>query len=333
MITKDRMSIASIVGYISNLELLNSKGGVMAIRKFKRKISHDEYSQDLTIPTPVYLDYQTVFDMLAVIEDGLSQFQEIKTVYSDSKNDSNVGGVKINAQGRIPLGFLSMDGEGEGDFNKSREKTQSNSKEISSKKVHTSVSLFAKLRAILTERDKVKYTLDGESSVGDFVEFKSKFQKIEIVRLINTIVRAIALGNKFTNGKSKTKLTKEIDEICKLIKPIGDTLLSCESIENARCLIELDEDVAKQFNIERLLRGEYSVFGKIVRIERCGFNIFESTDLGLIKPDYLDTVLFGSFNGMVKKDSDINKMFNVPDKIPIIIEGAVFIVKPIAIFI
>lgn len=81
------------------------------------------------------------------------------------------------------------------------------------------------------------------------------------------------------------------------------------------------------------MRGEYSVFGKIVRIERCGFNIFESTDLGLIKPDYLDTVLFGSFNGMVKEDSDINKMFNVPDKIPIIIEGAVFIVKPIAIFI
>lgn len=303
----------------------------MVLRKFKRKVSHDEYSQDLTIPTPVYLDYQTVFDMLAVIEDGLSQFQEIKTVYSDSKNDSNVGGVKINAQGRIPLGFLSMDGEGEGDFNKSREKTQSNSKEISSKKVHTSVSLFAKLRSILTEKGKVKYTLDGESSVGDFVEFKSKFQKIEIVRLINTMVRATALGNKFTNSKSK--LTKEIDEICKLIKPIGDTLLSCENIENARCLIELDEDVAKQFNIERLLRGEYSVFGKIVRIEECGFNIFESTDLGLIKPDYLDTVFSGSLNSIVGEDSDISEMFNVPGKIPIIIEGAVFIVKPIAIFI
>lgn len=304
---------------------------MMFLRKLKRKTLQDKCLQELTIPTPVYLDYQTVFDMLAVIEDGLSQFQEIKTVYSDSKNDSNVDNARINAQGKIPLGFLSMDGEG--GFNKSREKTQSNSKEISSKKIHTSVSLFAKLRAILTERDKVKYTLDGESSVGDFVEFKSKFQKIEIVRLINTMVQAMALGNKFTNSKSKTKLTKEIDEICKLIKPIGDTLLSCENIENARCLIELDEDVVKQFNIERLLRGEYSVFGKIVRIEEYGFNIFESTDLGLIKSDYLDTVLFGSFNGIVKEDSDISKMFNVPDKIPIIIEGRVFIVKPIAIFI
>lgn len=222
--------------------------------------------------------------------------------------------------------------DGEGGFNKSREKTQSNSKEISSKKIHTSVSLFAKLRAILTERDKVKYTLDDESSVGDFVEFKSKFQKIEIVRLINTMVRAMSLGDKFTNGKSKTKLTKDIDEICKLIKPIGDTLLSCENMENARCLIELDEDVAKQFNIERLLRGEYSVFGKIVRIEKCGFNIFESTDLGLIKPGYLDTMLSGSLNSIVKEDGEISEMFNVPDKIPIIIEGTVFIVKPIAIF-
>lgn len=92
----------------------------MVLRKLKRKTSQDKCLQELTIPTPVYLDYQTVFDMLAVIEDGLSQFQEIKTVYSDSKNDSKVDNARINAQGKIPLGFLSMDGEG--GFNKSREK-------------------------------------------------------------------------------------------------------------------------------------------------------------------------------------------------------------------
>ena len=48
-----------------------------------RRGSTDKKSQAgrpsvMIVPTPVYLDYQTVFDMLAVIEDGLSQFQEIK---------------------------------------------------------------------------------------------------------------------------------------------------------------------------------------------------------------------------------------------------------------
>jgi hypothetical protein len=66
----------------------------------------------MIVPTPVYLDYQTVFDMLAVIEDGLSQFQEIKTVYSDSRNEANVGSARADLQSKIPLGFLSMDGEG-----------------------------------------------------------------------------------------------------------------------------------------------------------------------------------------------------------------------------
>lgn len=58
-----------------------------------------------------------------------------------------------------------------------------------------------------------------------------------------------------------------------------------------------------------------------------------TTDLGLIKPDYLNDALSELFNSVVQKGSDVSKMFNVPDKIPIIIEGRVFIVKPIAIFI
>ena len=161
------------------------------------KKSQTGWLSEMIVPSPVYLDYQTVFDMLAVIEDGLSQFQEIKTVYSDSSNDANTGSVKANLQGKIPLGFLSMDGEG--GLNISREKNQSNSKEVSSKKVHTSVSLFAKLRSILMKSNMVKQTLDDTLQTGNFIEFKSRFQRIEVVKLVNTLVQAINLGNKFSD--------------------------------------------------------------------------------------------------------------------------------------
>ena len=285
----------------------------------------------IVIPTPVYLDYQTVFDMLAVVEDGLSQFQEIKTVYSDSMNDANTGNAKANLQGKIPLGFLSMDGGG--GINRSREKIQSSSKEVSSKKVHTSVSLFAKLRSMLMERDMVRRTLDSTLQTGYFVEFKSRFQRIEVVKLVNTLVQAVNLGNKFSDNKNKTKLPKEMSEIHKLIQPIGDRFLSCDDINFARCLIELDEDVARQFDAERLLCGEYNIFGKVIRIEDNKFNIFESTDLGLIKSDYLNDMLFELFNSVVREDGDVRKMLNVPNEIPIVIKGRVLIVKPIAIFI
>lgn len=285
----------------------------------------------IVIPTPVYLDYQTVFDMLAVVEDGLSQFQEIKTVYSDSMNDANTGNAKANLQSKIPLGFLSMDGGG--GINRSREKIQSSSKEVSSKKVHTSVSLFAKLRSMLMKRNMVRQTLDSTLQTGYFVEFKSRFQRIEVVKLVNTLVQAVNLGNKFSDNKNKTKLPKEMSEIHKLIQPIGDRFLSCDDINFARCLIELDEDVVRQFDTERLLCGEYNIFGKVIRIEDNKFNIFESTDLGLIKSDYLNDVLSELFNSVVRKDGDVRKMFNVPNEIPIVIKGRVLIVKPIAIFI
>lgn len=294
------------------------------------KKSQTGWLSEMIVPSPVYLDYQTVFDMLAVIEDGLSQFQEIKTVYSDSSNDANTGSVKANLQGKIPLGFLSMDGEG--GLNISREKNQSNSKEVSSKKVHTSVSLFAKLRSILMKSNMVKQTLDDTLQTGNFIEFKSRFQRIEVVKLVNTLVQAINLGNKFSDNKNKTKLPKEMSEIHKLIQPIGDRFLSCDNISFARCLIELDEDVAKQFDTERLLYGEYNIFGKVIRVEDDKFNVFESTDLGLIKPDYLNGMLFESFNSVVQEGSDVRNMFDVPDKIPIVIKGRVLIVKPIAIF-
>ena len=303
----------------------------MSKNKPKDKISQDGQLSALVIPTPVYLDYQTVFDMLAVIEDGLSQFQEIKTVYSDSKNDTSEGNVKAGLQGKIPLGFLSMDGEGE--LSKSHDKSQTNSKEVASRKVHTSVSLFAKLRSLLAERDMVSWVLSNESQTGDFIEFKSRFQKIEVVQLINTMFQAVALGNKFSDKNSRVKIPKEMDEIRKIIKPIEDGFLSCSDIEKVRCLIELDEEATRLFDIERLLRGEYKIFGKITRIEEREFNIFESTDLGLIKPEYLDSMLSESFNSVVSENNDLNKMFDVPSKIPIIIKDKVFIVKPIAIFI
>ena len=296
----------------------------------KQKVQRDNRSTELVIPTPVYLDYQAVFDMLAVIEEGISQFEEIKTVYSDSKN--NTEDVKANLQGKIPLGFLSMNGGGGFSASRSREGIQSNSKEVASKKVHTSVSLFAKLRLLLTDRGMVNQALSNKSQAGDFVEFKSRFQKIEIAQLMSALSQAIALGNKFSDKGNRLKMPKEVGEMQKLIKPIEDGFLSCGDIKKVRCLIELDEEVTRQFDIERLLRGEYRVFGKIVRIEEDGFNIFESTDLGLIKPEYLDGMLSESFNSVVTEDNDLKKMFDVPGEIPIVIKGKVFIIKPIAIF-
>jgi hypothetical protein len=128
------------------------------------------------LPLPIYLDYQTVFDILAVLDDGLSQFQEIRTVYSDE--ELNEKGIKARAGGRVPLGFLSM--EAGAGFNNNKNKTNSNTQEVSGRKVHTSVSLFARMRDILYANGFVKDKLDFNTlKPKTFVEFQANFQKLE----------------------------------------------------------------------------------------------------------------------------------------------------------
>ena len=56
----------------------------MRIFWMKQRVQHDNQPTESVIPTPVYLDYQAVFDMLAVIEDGISQFEE-KTIQKMSR--------------------------------------------------------------------------------------------------------------------------------------------------------------------------------------------------------------------------------------------------------
>lgn len=284
--------------------------------------------KNLTIPLPVYLDYQVVFDVLAILEDGLSQFQEVKTVYSDSSEKTNDS--KAGAKVKIPLGFLSM-GSG-ADYEHGSTKGSKNSQEVSDKKIHTSVSLFAKMRTLLQTRDLVKDDLNS-SEVGDFIEFQSGFQKIEIVRVMDTLTQAVELGNKFSDQGKKTKLPKEIRSMQEVIDPIAQGLLNCVTEGDTRYLLELDKEALQQFDMERLLRGEYKVFGKVIRKEEESFNIFESTDLALMKPEALNELLSGAFSEVVQKGGEVEKLFDVPEKVPIILEGEVVIVKPIAIFV
>ncbi len=284
----------------------------------------------LAVPLPVYLDYRVVFDVLAILEDGLSQFQEVKTVYSDSSEKTNEVNAKAEAKGKIPLGFLSMGGSG--GYEHGYTKGTKNTQEVSDRKIHTSVSLFAKMRSLLQTRSLVKTDL-ADAEVGDFIEFQSEFQKLEIVRVMDTMTQAIELGNKFSDQGKKTKLPKEIRSMQEVIDPISNNLLSCITKSNERYLLELDKDTLKQFDVERLLRGEYKIFGKVIRREDKSFNIFESTDLALIKPEALNELLSGAFSEVVQKGGDVEKLFDVPEKVPIILEGKVVIVKPIAIFV
>ena len=293
-----------------------------------------ESKEVVSIPLPVYLDYQTIFDILAILDDGLSQFQEVKTVYSDQSEKNNDVNVKGDAKGKIPLGFLSMGGEV--GYQHGSTKQSANSHEVSQQKIHTSVSLFAKTRKKLEDAKLIK-TIDDSSALnpGDFVEFQAKFEKFELVQVLDLLAKSVEVGNKFTDakGKAKTKLPNEMIAMRDTIASFADSSLVYRVDDDSRYVVELNHDLLPDSGIDGLLRGEYRILGKVVRVERNGYNIFESTDLAVFKPTALKEMLDDAFQQIVVKGGDVEKMFDVPEKVPMSFGGLVVIVKPMAVFV
>jgi hypothetical protein len=126
---------------------------------------------------------------------------------------------------------------------------------------------------------------------------------------------ALEIGNKFTTGKNnqKTKLPKEMLAFQETLEPIANKNLLYKIDDNHRVLLELNRDSEIAGGIDELLRGEFSVFGKVTRIEKDGYNIFESTDLGLFKPEALNDLLSAAFSEAVS-DEETKKMFDVTRK-------------------
>ena len=172
-------------------------------------------------------------------------------------------------------------------------------------------------------------------NVGDFVEFQAKFEKFELVQVLDLLAKSVEVGNKFTDakGKAKAKLPNEIVAMRDTIATFANNSLVYKVSEDSRYVIELNGGILPEQGLDTLLRGEYKVLGKVVRVERDGYNIFESTDLAVFKPTALKDMLDEAFQQVVAKGGDVEKMFDVPEQVPMQFDGLVIIVKPMAVFI
>lgn len=99
----------------------------------------------------------------------------MKTVYSDGSKDSTWAEISGGISSKVPLGFLDMNIGSAAETKSERHHT--GTLETSGRKVHTSVSLFAKMRRILKDSGTLKTTGSENLKAGDFIEIKSKLQK------------------------------------------------------------------------------------------------------------------------------------------------------------
>lgn len=137
--------------------------------------------EERKLAIPIYLNQRTVFDLLAIVEDGFSELQSIKTSEKNEKGTNTDVSAEVgtkNVFAFLNLGLKS--GINKNDSIRSE-------KEIQQERVFTPASLFSKLRDSLIER-KVLNMLDhkfDESYLtpGSFVEFSGVLRKNPMVHI------------------------------------------------------------------------------------------------------------------------------------------------------
>lgn len=124
---------------------------------------------------PIYLNQKYVFDLLAIIENGFSQVETIRTgqTKSDSEKDSFKGEVGISNV----FAFLKFGFSGDNTIDKSNLSNE----EISKEKIHTPNSLFSKLRSYLHDNKSITTSNFLTAKPGDFVEIKLSLRKNPLI--------------------------------------------------------------------------------------------------------------------------------------------------------
>ena len=232
---------------------------------------------------PIYLNQQIVFDLLAIIDDGLSDVTTIKTSVTGSERKNTAAEAGVGISNLLSLVGVSFGGR----VNAQNESDSGQHVESSEKKVHTPSSLFSKLRRNLKEVGLVNEIITIEDfnqlESGMFVEFKAVLSKNPLIDSLERIIQLMEMALPFTEEsqvmpqvKGKRKDTQKPTQnkvILDKLKGLTAELSKSSSIEifgeiagtEINAVLSAKADYFINQNIEELIDGEYRIFGKVIR--------------------------------------------------------------------
>lgn len=294
---------------------------------------------------PIYLDEQRVFDLLAIVDNGLSKVSTINTSTSDKDTNDSKKNVTLSLSN--PFSLIGIGASFTGESNKGKEINNQNSS--STEKIHTPTSLFSKLRHILKDKGYVSI-IKTQSDIrnlkcGEFVEFRSNdlknnplidyFIRIrELIKLSSTFIgepnQNIVQDNQTQSTVSNNEILRIIDEVLndlmksnttEIIGKVSDDHdvnvdLSCKS----DCFINNDKDI--------LTNGEFCILGKVTNVligKRYKIDLLQKTSFRSLDENVIEKIT-DAFNNTQVKD------INIP-KVSTKIEAPAIQILPIAIFI
>lgn len=226
-------------------------------------------SNDLVIP--VYLNQRVVFDLVAVLEGGISSITQVSQTNSQATGQSSQIGASFGVS-NVLSSLLKIDLSGKRDQT-SKDTSLTTTTED---RIHTPVSLFIALRSILNEKKYLKHIDNGaDIAPGDLIEFSSVLKRNPLVETLDSFIEIIDMMKAF-EGKPQKGKNKKDDEMSTVKNQMstllsslksGDTMdLTTPSLPSShRAVISIETQNLNDPTMSDLVDGTFRVVGKVTR--------------------------------------------------------------------
>jgi hypothetical protein len=290
---------------------------------------------------PVYLNQRIVFDLLAMLQDGLSQVAKITTTESDTQSIANEAGATFGVAQAF-AGLLRIDLSGK----RASAKESAGETARSEERVHTPASLFFKLRQMLIERGHLT-VIDAYTSVmpRQMVEFTTTLRGNPVVAVMNTMESAFGMYTAFVEasnpqkgGSGKKAQTPESASNARVVaqmKSFRDAITSGSTIDivtdpmagGRAAVVTLEHEFISDTSMSNLIEGEFAVVGKVIRV------VEEGQSVSLLRKAAINVLPEETLNGMFANFDALSAVhgFVVP-RAEWQVRGPALHVVPIAIY-
>lgn len=288
---------------------------------------------------PVYLNQKLVFDLLAMLQGGISTVTSVTEASSNTKSEDERVSVGFGLSEALST-LLKIDLSG------AKEKTTGieNASTLSHERVHTPASLFFQLRNILIEKGYLT-ELSGEElpKAGDFVEFEGFLKRNPIVETIDSLAEMMDIAEAFEDkpqqkikGNSPQSQQSKNQKIRQQMVRFSDSLKAGSTIDltsvslsaGYTAVITVETGFLNDPLMSDLVDGQFKVIGKVIKsVEDSSdsINLLRKTALSKM-PSQLILDALGHLSALGSEQG-----FDIPD-LKMVIEGPAVQVIPIAVY-
>lgn len=228
-------------------------------------------SQKLIVP--VYLNQRVLFDLVAMLQGGISTVSSIKRSEDNSKSAEEKAKASFGLSDAFST-LLKIDLSGE----RSTKNTDQAKTESSEERVHTPASLFYTLRNLLQTKGHLRSVSAGQIPMaGDIVEIPLALKRNPVLETVEMLLPLMQIAKAFdeesTKQAKKASQNSEYQQIEKQINVLIGNLRSGGTVDlvgrsaaaNLNVVVTAEVDFLRDQMMSDIVDGQFTVVGKVIR--------------------------------------------------------------------